>query len=130
MLAPNLFLIYVDDVNVSAEFYGDLFEMKPSFVSPRYVAFEIAPKVLFALWSGHKEALGEVSEAAIEQRVVCHRGEVGLMIPGDSDDIDALFESWRSKGVRIVSKPYDEVFGRTFVVADPDGNLIRVSPVD
>ncbi|ERS63191.1 hypothetical protein HMPREF1257_01385 [Corynebacterium sp. KPL1814] len=25
--------------------------------------------------------------------------------------------------------PYDDVFGRTFVVADPDGNLFRVSPV-
>jgi hypothetical protein len=25
---------------------------------------------------------------------------------------------------------YDAVFGRTFVVADPDGNLIRFSPVD
>jgi hypothetical protein len=24
----------------------------------------------------------------------------------------------------------DEVFGRTFVVTDPDGNLIRVSPID
>ncbi|MFE2031548.1 glyoxalase, partial [Streptomyces hygroscopicus] len=25
---------------------------------------------------------------------------------------------------------HDAVFGRTFVITDPDGNLIRVSPVD
>jgi hypothetical protein len=30
----------------------------------------------------------------------------------------------------VVEEPHDEVFGRTFVVADPDGNLIRVSPID
>lgn len=30
----------------------------------------------------------------------------------------------------VVDEPYDAVFGRTFVIADPDGNLIRVSPVD
>jgi len=28
-----------------------------------------------------------------------------------------------------VQPPDDDVFGRTFVVADPDGNLFRVSPV-
>jgi hypothetical protein len=29
-----------------------------------------------------------------------------------------------------VQKPHDAVFGRSFVIADPDGNLIRVSPID
>ena len=29
-----------------------------------------------------------------------------------------------------MEEPHDDVFGRTFVVTDPDGNLIRVSPVD
>lgn len=33
-------------------------------------------------------------------------------------------------GLRIVEAPHADVFGRTFVVADPDGNLIRVSPLD
>jgi hypothetical protein len=32
--------------------------------------------------------------------------------------------------VTVVKRPYDDVFGRTFVVADLDGNLIRVAPVD
>ncbi|WP_373408565.1 VOC family protein [Rathayibacter tritici] len=34
------------------------------------------------------------------------------------------------KGVHVVEEPHDDVFGRTSVVADPDGTLIRVSPVD
>lgn len=41
-----------------------------------------------------------------------------------------LFDRWVAAGARVVEEPYDEVFGRTFVVADPDGNLVRVSPLD
>lgn len=44
--------------------------------------------------------------------------------------VDETFTSWVSKGVHVVEEPHDDVFGRTFVVTDPDGNLIRVSPVD
>jgi hypothetical protein len=29
-----------------------------------------------------------------------------------------------------VEEPHDDVFGRTFVIADPDGNLIRVCMFD
>ncbi|WP_269080276.1 VOC family protein [Corynebacterium epidermidicanis] len=39
-------------------------------------------------------------------------------------------EQHQSKEVQIVQLPYDDVFGRTFVVADPDGNLIRVGLVE
>ena len=34
------------------------------------------------------------------------------------------------QGRHVVEEPHDEVFGRTFFIAHPDGNLIRVSPVD
>ena len=52
------------------------------------------------------------------------------MMPGPASVVDETFTGWVSQGVRVVEEPYDDVFGRTFVVADPDGNLIRVSPVD
>lgn len=52
------------------------------------------------------------------------------MLPSNKD-VDCLFEKWRGNPtITIVKKPYDEVFGRTFVIADPDGHLIRVSPLD
>lgn len=52
------------------------------------------------------------------------------MVPGAASAVDEIFTSWVSKGVHVVEEPYDAVFGRTFVITDPDGNLIRVSPVD
>jgi predicted enzyme related to lactoylglutathione lyase len=119
--APNLFLVYVQDAAKAAAFYSDLFEIQPSFTSPRYIAFEVAPGVLFAVWTGHNE-----HAVPSTPRV----SEVGLMVFGGAARIDDMHAQWMKKGVRVVEEPHDEVFGRTFVVADPDGNLIRVSPVD
>ena len=121
MPRPNLFLVYVKDARKAAEFYGDLFDMDPVFVSPCYVAFALSEQVSFAVWSGKNEdAVPETPRTS----------EVGLMVPGSGGDVDATCRQWSAKGVRIVKEPYDEVFGRTFVAADPDGNLIRVSPMD
>lgn len=121
MPTPNLFLIYVTDVERSTKFYSDLFNMKPDMLTPRYVPFTVAPGVLFALWSGGAQSLAHNPPRT---------SEVGLMVPGTASAVDSLFEEWIDKGVTVIDEPYDEVFGRTFVIADPDGNLIRVSPVD
>lgn len=121
MAAPNLFLIYVTDVERATEFYRDLFEIEPTMVTPRYVAFEVAPGVLFSLWSGRSE------HVTPDLPRTC---EVGLMVPGAADAVNAVYEAWTAKNVTVVEEPHDEVFGRTFVIADPDGNLVRVSPLD
>ncbi|KZF09471.1 glyoxalase [Rhodococcus sp. EPR-157] len=121
MPAPNLFLIYVRDAESATAFYSDLFEIQPTFTSPHYVAFEVARGVLFALWTGGGE------HAIPSTPRTC---EVGLMVPGPPSAVDEIFSSWVAKGVHVVQEPHDAVFGRTFVITDPDGNLIRVSPVD
>lgn len=121
MSAPNLFLIYVSDAQAATAFYNDLFDMKPSFTSPSYVAYEVAPGVLFAVWSRHSE------HAVPATPRTC---EVGLMVPRSSAAVDDMYTQWKAKGVTVVEEPHDDVFGRTFMITDPDGNLIRVSPVD
>lgn len=121
MSTPNLFLIYVTDVERATAFYSDLFDMEPAMVTPRYVSFEVAPGVLFALWNGHGN--NAVTTAT-------RTSEVGLMTPGSAAAVDALYSEWASKGVTVIEEPHDAVFGRTFVITDPDGNLIRVSPFD
>ncbi|TWS22451.1 glyoxalase [Tsukamurella sputi] len=121
MGAPNLFLIYVTDAERSTRFYSELFDIEPVFVSPFYVAFEVAEGVLFALWSRRRDIV--TSE-------VPRLSEVGLMVPSSSAAIDDLYATWTAKGHRVVEDIHDDVFGRTFVIADPDGNHVRVSPVD
>jgi catechol 2,3-dioxygenase-like lactoylglutathione lyase family enzyme len=121
MATPNLFLVYVTDIDRATRFYRDLLDAEPRMTTPRYVPFEVAPGVLFALWSGRAETVTPD---------VPRLFEIGLMVPGGAEAIDEMYQSWRAKGVTVVEEPHDEVFGRTFIVADPDGNLIRVSPAD
>ena len=120
-LVPNAFLIYVTDVEKSTAFYESIFDMKAVFTSPAYVAFEPSPGVTFALWSRHGASL---------PRETPRTSELGINLNMRSEEIDDLYARWIEKGATPVDPPYDDQFGHTFVVADPDGNLIRVAPVD
>lgn len=121
MPAPNLFIVYVNDVAASTTFYSELFDMTPRFTSPRFVEFELAPGVGLALWSGHADSLGKSSPRT---------SEVCLNLPGGPEAIEQQHAAWCALGVDIVQPPHDDVFGRTFVARDLDGNLLRVAPVD
>ena len=117
---PNLQLIYVSDIERSTVFYKTLFNSEPVFSSPRYVAFAVDGKALFAMWTG-----GTKPDAAAPRF-----SEIGIMLPS-SEEVDRLFEKWRKNpDIKIVREPYTEVFGRTFLVGDPDGHIIRVCPLD
>lgn len=118
----NLQLVYVSDIKRSTQFYKTLFNCEPNFSSPRYVSFSAADnsKALFAIWTG-----GTTPDLNVQRY-----SEIGIMLPSN-EDVDRLFEKWeKNTTITIIKKPYDEVFGRTFIIADPDGHLIRVSPVD
>jgi len=122
MTTPNLFIVYVRDAERATDFYRRLFDMEPAMITPRYVPFEIAPGVLFAVWTG-----GSLPDGAVDAP---RTSEIGLMVHGGADAVDATYAEWVERGARTVQEPHDDVFGRTFVVADPDGNLIRVAPFD
>ncbi len=117
---PNLQLVYVSDIERSTAFYETLFNIKPVFSSPRYVAFAADGEALFAIWSG-----GTTPDTSIPRF-----SEIGIMLPS-GEDVDRLFEEWRKKpDIKIVKEPHTEVFGRTFLIEDPDGHIIRVCPLD
>lgn len=120
MPTPSLFIVYVSDVRAATAFYSALFEMAPKFETPRFVPFEIAEGVEFALWSGRPEAATPATPRT---------SEVCLNVPGGAEVIEDYFARW-SRLATVVAELHDDVFGRTFLVADPDGNLIRVAPVD
>jgi predicted enzyme related to lactoylglutathione lyase len=116
-----VFIVYVNDAPEAARFYADLLEIKPSLETPGYIAFDLGGGANLALWSGQIDGLTSAMPRT---------SEVCLALSGGTDAIDRQFEQWVAKGVLVVSEPRDESFGRTFVVADPDGNLIRVAPLD
>lgn len=117
---PNLQLVYVSDIERSTTFYQTLFHSEPVFSSPRYVAFAAGGDALFALWTGRTTP--DVAAPRFS--------EIGIMLPSN-EDVDRLFEQWqKNPDIKIVQKPCTEIFGRTFLVKDPDGHIIRVCPLD
>jgi predicted enzyme related to lactoylglutathione lyase len=123
MPAPNMFIVHVSDAPASARFYSDLFGIEPGFVTPGFIAYELDGGVQLALWNRWG---GRSGGEAVPSRT----GEVCVCLKGGPEHIDKQYEEWTGKGAEVVEEPHDAVFGRTFVVADPDGNLIRVAPVD
>ncbi|MCC2646503.1 MAG: glyoxalase [Rickettsiaceae bacterium] len=119
-IRPNLQLMYVSDIARSTAFYRRLFNAEPVFTSPRYVAFDAGGEALFAMWTG-----GTTPDASAPRY-----SEIGIMLPSN-EDVDDLFNEWqKNPDIKIMQKPYAEVFGRTFLISDPDGHIIRVSPQD
>ncbi|WP_424805495.1 VOC family protein [Rhodococcus sp. 27YEA15] len=114
-------MVYVRDAASSAAFYGELFGAEPEILSSRYMTFDLGGGVVLALWSGKSR---EVDPAA-------PRGfEIGLVVDGGSREIRAIYDEWVGKGVEVLEEPAEDVFGLTFVIADLDGNRIRVAPAD
>ena len=117
---PNLQLVYVYDIECSTVFYKTIFKADPVFESPRYVAFSAGVEALFAIWTGGTKP--DIDSPRFS--------EIGIMLPS-GEDVDNLFEEWKKNpDINIIQEPCTEVFGRTFLVKDPDGHIIRVCPLD
>ena len=120
LVRPNLQLIYVSDIVHSTAFYSKLFGSQPVFSSPRYVAFSVGENLLFSLWSG-----GSSPDIGVPRF-----SEIGIMLPSN-EHVDALYARWcQDEDIKISKELYTDVFGRTFLVVDPDGHVIRVCPLD
>ncbi len=117
---PNLQLVYVSDIKRSTDFYKTLFNAEPVFSSPRYAAFSAGGDAIFAIWTG-----GTTPDISAPRF-----SEIGIML-SSNEEVDGLFNEWqKNPDIKIIQKPTTEVFGRTFLAADPDGHVIRVCPLD
>tara|TARA_B100001094_G_scaffold333467_1_gene412994 strand:+ start:857 stop:1225 length:369 start_codon:yes stop_codon:yes gene_type:complete len=122
MKYANLNLIYVNNIEKSTEYYSKLFKLSPEFISPRYVAYRTSElsQPLFALWTGGKPAVKDA----------CRFSEIGIMLESN-EDVKIFFEECKiDDSIEIKDPLYEEVFGLTFTIKDPDGHLIRISPLD
>lgn len=118
----NLQLVYVSNIERSTTFYKTLFNAEPVYLSPRYVAFaaDSRGEALFAIWAD-----GTSPDVAATRF-----SEIGIMI-GNSEDVDRLYVEWKKNSdINIPQKPVTEVYGRTFLIKDPDGHNIRICPKD
>lgn len=109
----NLSILFVSNPQNSALFYQDLLGLKPIESSLTFVMFALPNQVSLGLWSKH----------TAEPTVKSDAGAIELCFP--TEDIDALYDKWGDKPLVVLQKPTDMDFGRTFVIADPDGHRLR-----
>lgn len=85
------------------------------------MAFKAGNNSLFAIWMGDDGAPDKNAPRV---------SEIGIMLPSDQD-VDQLFlELKDNPAIEIVQERKTEVFGRTFLIKDPDSHIIPVCPQD
>lgn len=112
-------VIMTDDVAGTAAFYCTHFRFQPLFESDWYVHLQSTEddRVTLAVLDGTHDTIPEQG-----------RGKVsGLLLNFEVDDVDAVYEDCRTRGLPILKEIRDEDFGqRHFITADPNGVLIDI----
>src|SRR5229473_7105221 len=54
-----------------------------------------------------------------------HAAPLGAELYLQVDDADAAYQTWKERGVDMVSEPHTEPFGRTFAFKDSDGRVLH-----
>jgi predicted enzyme related to lactoylglutathione lyase len=122
MTDPSFFLLYVDDLAISAAFYAALLGKLPVESSSSFTLFELSCGARLGLWA----RLNVQPTASIAGGA----SELGIALE-DDDAVDRCHADWQARGLCIIQRPTNMVFGRTFVALDPDGHRLRVfSPCD
>lgn len=114
-------LLYVDNPRASGRFYADLLGQEPVEAGPTFVLFVLPSGLKLGLWSRHT-----VEPATAPATVpLGGGGEIGFTVESRAA-VDALYEQWGRKDLRVIQKPTALDFGYAFVVLDPDGHRLRV----
>ena len=54
-----------------------------------------------------------------------HAAPLGAELYLQVDDADAAYQTWKERGVDMVTEPHTEPFGRTFAFKDSDGRVLH-----
>ena len=117
MLEPNFLILYVDNPQASAQFYGHLLGRTPIESSATFALFATDAGLMLGLWARH------AVEPGVEQIGV--GGEVAFSLAGVGL-VNAAYQMCRTFAVQVIQTPCQKDFGYTFVVVDPDGHRLRV----
>ena len=120
MSGPGFVAITVSDVARSAAFYAThLGAVRDPFdYGPGAGAAFLGPPIPFTVSAARPGQPGPAPETS------------SIALWWKASDAQALFERLTAAGVPIVREPFDGPFGRTFVLADPDGYRITVYESD
>lgn len=117
MFTIDSFVLYVENITHSMDFYAKAFDCEPKLLSPTFAALDFASNVKITL----KQADSLTPKSDIKG------GGTELSMPvSDKATFDKLYNDWKEKGIRFEQEPETSVFGVNLVAIDPDGHRIRI----
>jgi len=109
----NTFILCVNDLNESKNFYKNLLGLKQLADKPKWKTFLLGDTILgLKPWTPGTE----------DERKVKH----GVYIGFDVADVDQAIQQLEKKGAHVLVDPRNEEFGRYAEIADPDGHIIML----
>jgi len=117
MPAFSLAILYVADPLASAAFYARLFGHDPVERSPTFCMLPLGGGAMLGLWV--RDGVRPLPDGSPGGSELAYTVD-------DGPSVDRLHADWSGQGITILEPPTDHDFGRSFVVADPDGHRLRV----
>lgn len=121
MFKPNSVILYVDNVDVSVEFYKTIFGDEPIEAFPGFAVFSLNDGFILGLQTKHD----------IEPKPQPAFGGFELCLSDISiEEVDSIYRIFKEQKIPMALTPTRLEFGYTFVAVDPDGHRIRLCATD
>jgi catechol 2,3-dioxygenase-like lactoylglutathione lyase family enzyme len=114
--------LFTDDLEASKDFYGRAFGLPVHYEDAESAVYKFGGTMINLLWNG---AVPELIEPAVA--APSSAGARSVMTVA-VDDVDALCDMLRDRGVALINGPMDRPWGpRTASFADPSGHIWEVA---
>jgi catechol 2,3-dioxygenase-like lactoylglutathione lyase family enzyme len=114
--------LFVEDLPAAKRFYSDVFRLPVHFEDDNSTVFKFSDTLVNLLQTS--EAPGLVAPATVANPDAGVRFQFTLAV----DDVDAMVEELKSRGVELLNGPMDRPWGiRTASFLDPGGHIWEVA---
>lgn len=124
----------VSDMKKAKAFYENVLGLKKTYEHPVWTSFDVGGTPFALAASGTKQS-GRKGKVCTSCSLCTLRFASGGLKPDaptaisvlylDVDDLDAVYSTLKGKGVKFITEPKEQAWGRrTAIMLDPDRNLL------
>jgi catechol 2,3-dioxygenase-like lactoylglutathione lyase family enzyme len=114
--------LFVDDLEEARRFYGEVFGLPVTFEDDNSTVFKFGQTLVNLLKSSEAPALVDPARVASRDAGVRFQFTIGV------DDVDAMCEQLKARGVELLNGPMDRPWGvRTASFRDPGGHIWEIA---
>ena len=114
--------LFVEDLDAATRFYREVFQLPVDFEDDSSTVFKFGETVVNLLKTSEADGLVEPATVATRDAGVRFQFTLGV------DDVDAMCEELKERGVELLNGPLDRPWGiRTASFRDPDGHIWEIA---